>query len=67
MHPNGSLLAFGCILGHPNVNISMGWIKIHPLPESYPVLAGFFFDFLTDIIIIKSRKNYIEGHFWSLK
>jgi hypothetical protein len=44
----------------------LGWIKIHPRPDSYPVLAGFFCDFLTDNAIIKSRKSYIVGHFLTI-
>jgi hypothetical protein len=44
----------------------LGWIKIHPQPDSYPVLAGFFCDILTDNAIIKSRKSYIVGHFLTI-
>jgi UDP-2,3-diacylglucosamine pyrophosphatase LpxH len=44
----------------------LGWIKIHPRPDSYPFLAGFFRDFLTDNAIIKSRKIYIVGHFFTI-
>jgi hypothetical protein len=43
---------------------ALAWIKIHLRPDSYPVLAGFFSDFLTDYAIIKSRKSYIVGNFF---
>ena len=53
---------------HPDPAGSLSWhswIKIHPQPDSYPVLAGLFSDFLTDNAIIKRRKIYIVGHFFS--
>ena len=60
-YPNPA--GFGSI--HSWMQISLlGWIKIHPQPDSYPVLAGSCFWFLTDNTIIKSRESYIVGHFF---
>ena len=61
-HPNPA----GFVSRHSGMRISLlGWIKIHPWPDSYPALAGFSFRFVTDNIntIIKSRNIYIVGHF----